>query len=57
MRKKQSEISQLSATEKQILLPVRAGLEIRASGLNLCELSRLERLSESYTVRTNQLLL
>ena len=57
MRKKQSEISQLLATEKQILLPVRAGLEIRASGLNLCELSRLERFSESYTVRTNQLLL
>lgn len=57
MRKKQSVISQLLATEKQILLPVRAGLEIRASGLNLCELSRLERFSESYTVRTNQLLL
>lgn len=57
MRKKQSEISQLLATEKQILLPVRAGLEIRASGFNLCEFSRLERFSESYTVRTNQLLL
>lgn len=39
MRKKQSVIS-------QILLPVRAGLEISASGLNLCELSRLERFSE-----------
>lgn len=46
MRKKQSVISQFLATEKQILLPVRAGLEIRASGLNLCELSRLERFSE-----------
>ena len=46
MKKKQSIISQFLATEKQILLPVRAGHEIRASGLNLCELSRLDRLSE-----------
>ena len=46
MRKKQSVISQFLATEKQILLPVRAGLEIMASGLNLCELPRLERFSE-----------
>ena len=46
MRKKQSVISQFLATEKQILLPVRAGLNIRAPRLNLCELSRLERFSE-----------